>query len=45
MTYDNILDGYYHYTEQLNDTNEIYIVNKFDDLDKTRKLFTKVPLL
>ncbi len=45
ITYDNILDGYYHYTEQINDDRNIYITNNFDDKDTTRKLFTKIPLI
>ena len=43
VTYDNLLDGYYTYTEECLDN--LKITNKFDERDKTRKLFTKINLV
>ncbi len=40
ITYDNILDGYFAYTEECID--KLYITNKFNDKDKSKKLFSKI---
>jgi tRNA(Ile)-lysidine synthetase-like protein len=43
ITYEHLLDGYYTYTEECLDN--LKITNKFDERDKTRKLFTKINLV
>lgn len=43
ITYDDILNGYYEYTEEY--VSSLYILNKFNDNDSTRKKFSKISLI
>ena len=40
MTYDNILDGYFCYTDMCCDEIKLNLVSKFEDNDFTKKIFT-----
>ncbi len=42
ITYDDILNGYYCYTEQYLEDN-LNIINKFNEKDITKKIFTEIP--
>jgi len=42
ITYDDILKGYYLYTERIIKGSQLHILNKFDDKDSTKKLFKKI---
>jgi tRNA(Ile)-lysidine synthetase-like protein len=45
ITYENLINGYYSYTEQYLEGQNLLITNKFDDKDKTRKIFSKISYL
>jgi len=46
IKYDDLLDGYYKYTEKYSDNHLPVIIHKFDkNKDSTRKLFTSICLL
>ncbi len=45
ITYDDLINGYYSYTEQYLEGQNLLITEKFDDKDITRKLYSRISLL
>jgi hypothetical protein len=45
ITYDDLLNGSYCYTEYYNDNMKIQLINNFNKKDSTKKIFSKIFLL